>query len=246
MDLSLLYDHILEASTQSGLSVTEVLGRARASGILGVDCSLEHARGCEEEFSAMLTDAGLLAASIRGPLDLDLVDVALKMGAGKVLAIPSVDGEPAGSGEDGIAGSLAALAARAAEAGIVVAVDSGLTAFLEAQPDLRCSFDTGSPMLGGFDAIEALERLKGRIVHVRCRDFALSGGRGTSVGRDPAGIELYPSPLGSGRVKLGRIIQELESSGYRGWYAIEHSGSPDQLGFMEQSARWLLSPAAKE
>ena len=45
--------------------------------------------------------------------------------------------------------------------------------------------------------------------------------------------------VGDGRIPIKEVVTKLLSSGYNGYFAIEHFGAGDQIKFMERSARFL-------
>lgn len=112
--------------------------------------------------------------------------------------------------------------------------------FLEQVPKLAITFDTGNFIYRGEDELEAFTKLKDRIIHVHCKDRSLedSGGEPRI---SASGIPLYPSPAGSGCIRIAEVLRLLKAEGYADTLAIEHFDAVDQLGYMEQSAAWLRS-----
>jgi sugar phosphate isomerase/epimerase len=266
MKISVFYDHVLEASRQTGLSVTEILTKLGQWGIQAVDCSIEHVKGCAAEFNEMLDEYQLTVSSIYGFFDFgkdptpepgyDLIDAAVEVGSPTVLVVPGFypNDLPAekDAARENMAQALSAIADYAQSKGVValledfdaadspVATDEGLLWFFERVPLLRCAFDTGNFMFNGVEELAAFERLSGKIAHVHCKDRALSGLEGEEPKAAADGRPLYAAAVGSGVVKMAEIVERLLKAGYEGYFAIEHFGSPDQLGYIERSAAWLL------
>lgn len=265
MKISVFYDHIREASRQRGLSIEELLSRARSWGIGALECSNEELRGQEAELGRMLSAKGMGVSSVYAffefgerdetALARELIDTALSFGARKVLAVPGFlrGSDPAARKAEGsrmIAG-LSRLCDYAAQRGLTVTIEDfdderspiatteGLSSFLAMLPSLGLTFDTGNFMYSGEDELEAFARLAGRVVHVHCKDRALVGAPGEEPKEAADGRPLYASPVGSGRVKMASIVDALLASGYEGYFAIEHFGALDQLSFIERSASWL-------
>ena len=50
---------------------------------------------------------------------------------------------------------------------------------------------------------------------------------------------MKPVPVGEGYMPIAELVKKLHDQGYDGYFAIEHFGAPDQLGFMLRSAEFL-------
>lgn len=97
MKISVFYDHILQATEQSGKPLSEILYLSRQAGIDGVEISLDTL--CENPgIPDRLKEAGLIVSCIyafydmgtrdegkRGELHIDMAD---KVGAGRILVVP--------------------------------------------------------------------------------------------------------------------------------------------------------------
>lgn len=265
MKISVFYNHIVKASEQSGLPLTDVLDKVHAYGIDAVELDLQEALTDTEAMRDRLEAAGISVASMYAFFDFGhdpapepgyaFVDTAEVLGAAKVLVIPGFIPE-ASSPEDrnqalaGMAAALNALCDYAEPKGIQVTMEDfdsiqapfssadELLWFLEQVPKLKITFDTGNFIYRGENELEAFAKLKDRIIHVHCKDRSL-----TDTGGEPmisvSGTPLYPSPVGSGCIKMAEILQLLKTEGYGDTLAIEHFDAVDQLGYMEQSAAWL-------
>jgi inosose dehydratase len=103
-------------------------------------------------------------------------------------------------------------------------------------------------MLAGADPLEVLELASGRIRHVHLNDIDADVAKQVRDGSIDfaTGVEmgLY-MPLGEGRAPVARVIEELRSANYRGWYTLEQEArlfSPDDrpLGRISRSLEYLL------
>ena len=156
--------------------------------------------------------------------------------------------------------AMAELTEYAKEKGIMVSIEdfdsftspiarvNQLRWFLTQIPDLRHTLDMGNYAFSNENAAEAYELFKDQIGHVHCKD------RGEEKEEDPAiwealgvpyGKELShrkgmkPVPVGEGYMPIAELVKKLHDQGYDGYFAIEHFGAPDQLGYMLRSAEFL-------
>ncbi len=122
--------------------------------------------------------------------------------------------------------------------------------FLEQVPGLKHTLDMGNYAFSNESAAEAYELFKDQIGHVHCKD------RGEEKEEDPEIWEglglpygetlthrrgIKPVPVGEGYLPIAELVKKLKDQGYQGYFAIEHFGAPDQLGFMQKSAEYLRS-----
>ena len=84
--------------------------------------------------------------------------------------------------------------------------------------------DIGHLVVGGADALRLTKRARGRVRHVHLKDvdatIAAKVRDGKVSYRDAVRDGLYV-PLGQGDAQVREIIEELESTGYKGWYVYE-------------------------
>ncbi|KGE20162.1 xylose isomerase [Paenibacillus wynnii] len=268
MKISVFYSHILVASEQTGLTVTDVLKQVHEFGIDAVELDLDQALPDKEEMKERLERANISVASMYAFFDfgndpnvepgLKFIDTAAFLGAGKVLVIPGFIEESAGTEErdnalQRMVGALQVMCDYAEQKNILVTLEdfddfrapfstSGeLLWFMEQVPKLGCTFDTGNFLVLGEDELEAFEKLKARIVHVHLKDRSLDEGNGGVPKITTDGTRLFPSPVGYGIIRIEEILNRLKANGYRDTLAIEHFDAANELSYMEQSAEWLRS-----
>ena len=266
MKLSVCYNHILLASEQTGLSLSEVLKKVKNMGIQSVACSYEELKPYTREMKVLLKAVELEISCIykyfdfgyeeTGEAGYGLIDLAELMGAKFVLVIPGLLKEEVGiKREQAIKHMVEALRLMcdyAKDKGITVTLEDydnvcapyttakEILWFMEQVPDLKHTFDMGNYRYRGEDEIEAFELLKDYIVyvHVKDRSTAMKGEEVAKIAAD--GTALFSTPVGSGVIKIKEILDKLEFMGYDGTLNIEHFDAPNQLEYIEQSIRWLL------
>ncbi len=266
MQISVFYDHIQEASVQSGLSIQEILPQIHTFGIDALECCIDAVKGKESSMRRMFEAAGLQVSCLYGTFQLaknpnqkdayEFIDSAEKMGCDKVLIIPGFVSANAflfikKHAMKKMAYALNKLCAYAAKKRIVITMedfddciapfstDDELVWFMRQVPALHCTFDTGNFKYQEIDELQAFTKLKNKIVHVHCKDRALTGLSGETPKVTVAGNSFYTAPVGSGCIHMKEIFDKLNSIGYDSTLAIEHFGAPDQLSYIRQSAAWI-------
>ncbi len=185
---------------------------------------LHRAKAREEELASVEKQAGLFAA------------------AGADVLILAADTEEEGYEEtveldddswDVLFRNLASVEEIGVQYGLTVAMHSHFGTVIERPYHLRrflegCEMglclDTGHLMVGGDDPVEvaglAADRV--RIVHLKDVDWSLAEGVASGkLGYEEAVRRGVFKPLGDGDVNTERVIEELERSGYEGWYVLE-------------------------
>jgi inosose dehydratase len=91
--------------------------------------------------------------------------------------------------------------------------------------DVGLCLDTGHVLVGGGDPLELARSAAARVVHVHLKDVAGSVAEQVGAGRlgyrDAVEAGLY-RPLGDGDLDVAAVVRALETSGYAGWYVLEH------------------------
>jgi inosose dehydratase len=107
--------------------------------------------------------------------------------------------------------------------------------------------DVGHLVLAGADPIEVLELAAGRIQHVHMNDIDESLAKQVRDGLDydEAVILGLFKPLGEGAARVDRVIEELRTAKYAGWYTLEQetrleSPADRPLGRISRSLEYLL------
>jgi L-ribulose-5-phosphate 3-epimerase len=84
---------------------------------------------------------------------------------------------------------------------------------------LGVNYDPANMLLNGFDPIQSLPALSGKLVHAHARDARISGA-------SRSGLEL---PLGAGDIDWLTFAAVLESLEYRGWLVVERTSSENRI-----------------
>lgn len=262
--IATFYDHILDISRQEGCSVPEALQEARRLGIRALEVSFANADGRAQEAAGELAAAGMgvtaMPAFFRFESDTDVraqaegvLAAAKTIGAGTLLVIPGFipEGGDAGECTGRMIDCTKRLAELADKSGLSLVMEDfdnerspisdsrGLLGFLDAVPGLGACFDTGNFYFAGEDALEAYERLRGRIGHVHLKDRAVDTGFGAEQRTAVDGSPMHPSPVGAGVIPMEELLAKLKADGYGGAYTIEHYGAEPMLECLRRSVEWL-------
>jgi sugar phosphate isomerase/epimerase len=263
MKLSVFYEHIIEASGQTGKTVEEICRIVRGYGIEAVEIDAARLDKNEDELMEQLEHGDLKVICVCAFFDFgrdpdyekgfDLIRTAKRTGADKVLVIPGFvkPGDAPEALLENMKRVLSKVCDFAKSQGVTVGMEDfddcsapfstteQLLWFMENVPGLRCTFDTGNFLYSEEDTLDALHRLEGYISHVHCKDRSLAEKAGENPKLTVKGRRLYSSPVGHGCIPMKEILTYLIGKGYDGTFAIEHFGSRNQLEDMRQSAKWL-------
>ena len=263
--ISVFYDHILEAETQSGLTKEVIMERLKKTGLEAVDISRGSLVGREEEMKNFFNKAGLKIASIYCQFDFgnngnpqpgfDLVDLAQKMGAKNVLIIPGFVHVRWKWFRKMVMSNMAEVLKKICKYGtekeITVSLEDfddwkapfstiqDLKWFVDKVPGLGITFDTGNFLYQEQDEIAAFQVLSNHIVHVHMKDRSFDKKEGETYKSTILGNEMYSAAVGTGIIHMEELALALKNIGYSGSYTAEHFGSQRQLADMETSILWL-------
>ncbi len=93
---------------------------------------------------------------------------------------------------------------------------------------LGVNYDPGNLLVNGFDPVESLTALKGRITHVHAKDA-----RRVNISRT---VEV---PVGHGDIDWMQVLGMLAGFDYRGWVVIRCESGQDRLADVAASATFL-------
>lgn len=262
MKMSVFYDHVRKAAEQQGISLQEMLVRARMMGYSMVEMDFDALEPSVEE---ALKAVGMGISSIYCFFDFGnssqqerrraLVDAAVRTGAGKIMPIPgfysSADENVRMAERERMLLAMWALMAEAQAAGVTVTIEDyddepspirnseGMGWFLAKLPELRVTFDTGNFRYSCEDEMHAFDVLGEKIVHVHLKDRTLEIHEDEISKTAMDGTVMYPSPVGRGIVPMERIFERLKGIGYDGVLTVEHFDSADMQANMQASADYL-------
>lgn len=270
MRLSVFYEHIFEASEQSGRSVEDVLKYAKNCGIDLLECDLWRLNDREGQM-ALFQRCGMGASCIYSHFDFlhdspeaserkyrDLLSTAEYFGAKNVLCIPGFYDDRGGRATQTelFVKGISRMCEAAREYGVTVTIEdfddkdspccrtADIRYLLDNCEGLRYTFDTGNFRYCLEDANEAYSLLKDKVSHVHLKDRSYDIGRAnnnaTNGKADLSGAVMYPAEVCGGVIGIEALIKRLIADGYDGVLAIEHFGAADQLSYMKKSAENIL------
>ena len=262
MKMSVFYDHVRKAAEQQGISLQEMLVRARMMGYGMVEMDFDALQPNVED---ALKAVGMEISSIYCFFDFGnssqqdrrraLVEAAVRTGAKKIMPIPgfysSADEEVRTAERDRMLLAMWALMAEGQAAGLTVTIEDyddepspirnseGMAWFLEKLPELRVTYDTGNFRYSCEDEMHAFDALSEKIVHVHLKDRSLEAHENEQPKTAMDGAVMYSSPVGGGIVPMECIFQRLKAIGYDGVLTVEHFDSADMQANMQASADYL-------
>lgn len=266
MNISVFYDHITEANQQSKKSVEDLLKETAGFGISALEVNLSQINAIPN-FPQLLEKSNLKVSCIYEFYDWTHnqdfekakihVDTAKKFGASRILVVPGFitneeadflgdcsDYSETAKKMESIQGvmqiqmMLQKICNYALTQNITVTLEdfdaynspcshmNQLLWWFRNVEGLKHTFDMGNYIYSKEDCLKAFDLLKNYIVHVHCKD------RGENLACVPAGGGLLP---------VADLVRKIKNLDYKGYFAIEHFGAPDQEKFIKSSADFLLS-----
>ena len=215
MKVSVFYEHVCQASRQTGKTEKELLEELYHAGV----------RGLEIRLLDLMEDTGLYARIREAGFQISCIYEFYEMEKEEEKEKSRKHIEAAAETGWG------------KEKGVEVTIEDfddytsplsrnrGIRWFLDNVPDLGFTFDMGNFAFMQEDIWQAWELLADRIRHIHCKDRC----RG-----------LEPAPAGKGDIPMRELLEKLKETGYEGWLAAEHFGAPDQEAFLLESAGFLV------
>ena len=274
MHVAAFFENIAVGAQAEGITIKEALQRMMDAGmekLYIMPQSIERCGG--EEFVALLKELKLPLEGMHCFFDFshhpedeswrDFIDTAARLGAPKVLIVPGFIPKDEEDKRDemleNMKGVLIKAVAYGKEKGVAVSMEDfdglmapfctvdGLDWFMQNVEGLQCSFDTGNFVMYHEDEVEAFKRFRDKICTMHIKDRGLTKRHEkdwytTCVD----GVTYYPTPVGSGFIKIAEIIGMLKEQGYDGGLIAEIYGCEGQymLESIAQSIRWLHSQIA--
>ena len=239
--ISIFFDHVREIAKQENISVREAAQRVRQLGYDGIDVRVND----PEEQLRMLDELGFQHACAIADINLiegeqpevvrKVLDFMHHHDYQRLLLLPGLLPKDASSQYiDAACTRIAAFVKTAQREGVDVMVEDFdnpraicyntpiLDHLFAASPQLNHVFDTGNYPYCGEEVMVALNHFRERVHHVHLKD--------RKAMRDGASLV-----IGTGIVPLKEFISTLLSSGYDGWFCVEHFGAPNMLRYATQS-----------
>ena len=264
MKLSVFYDHVIEAHDQTGKDIPEILKFVKDQGMIALEMRLSHIQE-NPKITEWVKEAGLGISCIYEFYEMGTLEetekVSLHLQTAKELGVPNIMIVPGflhGKDVDTLKSSMTdedklfsffdsrtevKRMADAMNSAVKMGSDMSITVlfedfddfsspmsgingvawFLEHVPEIGFTFDCGNFIMYNEDVLLAFSRFEKRVRHVHCKDR----GEGPAV------------PVGDGKIPIKEVVTSLLSSGYDGYFAIEHFDAVDQMVYIERSARFL-------
>lgn len=251
-NISIFCDHIGSIAQQENISFAEAAAKIKAMGYTGIDVPVD----LPAEKVKALEDLGFGHACAIAQInyykgeqhELEEQSLAFMKANGyeRLLVVPGLKPENAPKGiDEKVYARLKSFTERATKLGFKVTVEDydnpaspcyntvALDKVFLASPKTGHTFDTGNYLFCGEDALEALKHFMDKVWHVHLKDRVAKGD--------------YRSPaIGTGIIPIQKIISALQTSGYEGWYTVEHYGSQNMLRDAELSIRFVRTALAKK
>ena len=263
MKISVFYDHILNASKQTGKSMEYVLAEVTGAGVQAVELDLHNFEDSTDHLK-LLAEAGIKAACVNAHYSMDRsfdavqaeahIDAALQSGTNTILVVPGYLSEEEGAALGKIIHDKASTfsfldacpaAVRIADglARIVgMAEAKGITVTIE-------DFDnTSSPLSGLNGMLWFLEKIPRLMCTFDTGNFVTHGedlfiawealkDRVVHVHCKDRGEGVVS--FGGGQLPCAEILRKMKVDGYEGFGAIEHYGAVDHLSCILKSAAFM-------
>lgn len=267
--IATFYDHIRDIAEEENISRVDAMLLARKLGISALEISQNNILGREHELKEELAAADMGITTIPSYFNfhedddvraqaLPTLEAAQLLGAKKLLVIPGFVADDADqvTREQATVRMIACisrLADLSAEYGVSLVMESydnpgavftriaEVKRFVTECEGLSACFDTGNFRLHCEDELTALHELRPYIEHVHLKDRSYTDEFGFYGPAADDGKQLYSCPTGSGELKIAEIIDELERTGYNGYYVIEHYGARSMLPCLTQSVKFVQS-----
>jgi len=269
LKLSVFYDHVIEASEQTGKSITEILANVRNCGIEALEIRLSHLQESRDVIE-QIKEVGLGISCIFEFYDMGIRDETKKirqhLNMAKELQAPNIMIVPGFlHGDDvnrlkSVMQEKTLLTAffdshqevkRMAE-GINMAVDMGKKLGIKV---LFEDFDDFSSPMSGKNGVDwFLEKCPEVGYALDCGNFIMYdedvldafekfSARICHVHCKDRAKEVVA--VGEGRIPIKEVVSTLLESGYNGYFAIEHFDAKNQMDCIKKSACYLRSISIK-
>ena len=263
MRISVFYDHILNASKQTGKPVEDILSEAAAAGIQAVELDLHNFTDTVDHLK-LISDAAIKAACINAHYSMDRsfdavqanahIDAALQAGTNTILVVPGYLSEEEGSALGKVIHDKAATFTFLENCPAAVRIADGLAKIVEmgSQKGITVTiedFDNTTSPLSGLNAmLWYLEKIPGLMCTFDTGNFVTHNDdlfEALEALKDRV-VHVHCKDRGEGVVSFGgghlpcrEILKKMKEDGYDGYGAIEHYGAIDHLSAILQSTAFM-------
>lgn len=262
MRKSVFLGHIHEVVQQRGGTLRQWLIKTRELGYEGLECDYVDLAKDPEGFAQLLKDVDLEIASVPYFFEFhkgvfperirEVVTNIARAGGRKLLAIPGEFCNEQPNALEMMVEGMELVCAEADKVGVTVSLEdfgdlkspcrdaAGIKYFFDRIPTLKFNMDTGNFLCMDADLLESAGLLIDRIAHVHLKDWSYTQMQARNDAFvTPAGVVLYPCPVGSGAIPMTKALAMAEAAGYNGFCSAEHYGVADQWDFVVKSAAWM-------
>lgn len=251
IDFGLFDFHISHIAAVEKCTVEDACCKAVQCGCSKVECGFD---AISEEKIRIYHDNGLKVSSIYCFLNFEqdvesrlaaLLDIAEKASPCFVMPIPEKDNTP--ELRQKIIPRLIRLQKELSDRKIIMvmedydgpdksfATSTGLLAYLDVIPGLKCCFDTGNFFYNGEDVLQVFPLFADRIVHCHFKDRRLDETYAKFIGETASGVRTAYSEIGKGFLPVKEIFYALLELGYKGSVIAEFAMCHDPLGTLRNS-----------
>ena len=266
MKIAAFYENIAEGAKYAGISTVEAVNRLMKEGMELLYIGGFTLRESWSEVENVLNETKILVEGIHDWIDLahnpenplleQTIQNAAKLHSNNVLIVPGLlqQGDNPEIITDNIKIGMKRAVNIGLQLGIPVSMENldnvhsvfnsinGLKQFMDAIPELKCSFDTGNFVIHHEDELAGFELFRDRLCTIHVKDRTLSPKYDDVPPKICAdGSNTYVASIGTGYIKIREILSELIAQEYAGNLiveAYEYSPSHTLEGIVE-SIRWL-------
>ena len=267
MKLSVFYDHILQAESQSGKTLEELLSGVKAAGIEAVEIRMEYLLEHEETLE-LLKRAGLGLSCIYEFYDMDSKDeiekihkhikTASRVHAGKILIVPGFLSKEEAEELWELSRSYeklddyfnhntkVQLMAKGLCDCVRIGQEAGITVTVEDFDDIKSPLSCMNGILWFMENVPGLRYaldMGNFIYHGEdvLEAWELLKDKVSHVHCKDRGENFSSVAAGEGSIPIALLVEKLKAAGYDDYLAIEHFDAPQQESCMKKSAEFLLN-----
>lgn len=271
MKLSVFYDHILQAESQSGKTLEELLSGVKAAGIDAVEIRLEYLLEHEETLE-LLKRTGLGLSCIYEFYDMDSMDefekihkhieTASRVHVGRILVVPGFLSKEEAEEMQALSRNYEKLAdyfnynskvqsmAKGLRDCVRIGKEAGITVTVEDFDDIKSPLSCMNGILWFLENISGLRYtldMGNFIYHGEdvLEAWELLKDKVSHVHCKDRGEGFSSVAAGTGSIPIALLVEKLKAAGYDEYLAIEHFDAPQQENCIKKSAEFLLNVLKK-
>lgn len=271
MKLSVFYDHILQAESQSGKTLEELLSGVKAASIDAVEIRLEYLLEHEETLE-LLKRTGLGLSCIYEFYDMDSkdeiekihkhIETASRVHADRILVVPGFLSKEEAEEMQELSRNYEKLAdyfnynskvqsmAKGLSDCVRIGKEAGITVTVEDFDDIKSPLSCMNGVLWFLENIPGLRYtldMGNFIYHDEdvLEAYELLKDKISHVHCKDRGEGFSSVAAGTGSIPIASLVEKLKATGYDAYLAIEHFDAPQQENCIKKSAEFLLNVLKK-